>query len=413
MKSIITIIFLAFSISINAQITNASFENWANKTITTFGGQPTIPYTYADPVGWTSMNQITANSMFGGVKVVTKSNAQKLSGASSIKVTSTEAIVFGQASVFPGSVISGSFDLEQIGQTDNIMEANGIGQPFTSVPKSLTGFYKFQSQGGDSFEIAAALKSKGKIFATANFSHNISDTNTWRKFDLLFNYITCGTPDTLVIVLSSQSATSPNDPTKGTTLWVDSMGTNTPLGFVPAFPINARNDVASGKSSVAIDIDCSANDSLPACGTATVNSIVKNPLNGTATVLANGKISYKANTNFEGKDSFEYKTCTLMGAVQICDTAKVVVTITKAAAIENQALTDIKIYPNPTSDFIQIESEKVVSVEIYNLNGLKMMEQNINTSNKSINVEALPIGVYSVIIKDENGDMMLYKIVKQ
>lgn len=66
------------------------------------------------------------------------------------------------------------------------------------------------------------------------------------------------------------------------------------------------------------------------------------------------------------------------------------------------------IYPNPTSDNINIEMEnEVKSVEIYSLLGQKVLS--VNT--KNINVSNLPKGVYMVRIEDTNNTITTQKLI--
>lgn len=63
---------------------------------------------------------------------------------------------------------------------------------------------------------------------------------------------------------------------------------------------------------------------------------------------------------------------------------------------------NISIYPNPTSDFLNIKTEniKVKSSTIYDLSG----KQIFSTQDSSIDVGFLPSGVYVIVIKTENGE---------
>ncbi|OCA76015.1 hypothetical protein BBI01_04790 [Chryseobacterium artocarpi] len=67
------------------------------------------------------------------------------------------------------------------------------------------------------------------------------------------------------------------------------------------------------------------------------------------------------------------------------------------------------IYPNPTSDFIQIETtENLKEINIYSSLGQKVM----TSQEKKINVKSLNAGVYWVEIKTKNGSTV-HKIVKK
>ncbi|MCZ8197734.1 MAG: T9SS type A sorting domain-containing protein [Flavobacterium sp.] len=66
------------------------------------------------------------------------------------------------------------------------------------------------------------------------------------------------------------------------------------------------------------------------------------------------------------------------------------------------------IYPNPTSDNFSIEMEnEVKSVEIYSLQGQKVMTYN----SKNINISSLSKGIYMVRIEDENNAIATKKLI--
>ncbi|TYA59148.1 T9SS type A sorting domain-containing protein [Formosa maritima] len=73
---------------------------------------------------------------------------------------------------------------------------------------------------------------------------------------------------------------------------------------------------------------------------------------------------------------------------------------------------DISIYPNPTSDKINIKlnSSENHSVYIYNILGKKVMDQNLNGTNSSIDVSNLSNGIYLLSFKNTNST---FKFVKQ
>lgn len=73
---------------------------------------------------------------------------------------------------------------------------------------------------------------------------------------------------------------------------------------------------------------------------------------------------------------------------------------------------EIKIYPNPTSDFVEISSkEKIKSVALYDFSGKLMMTEN-NFKDK-ISLSTYPKGVYLMKIIFENGKTETQKIIKK
>jgi endonuclease I len=61
---------------------------------------------------------------------------------------------------------------------------------------------------------------------------------------------------------------------------------------------------------------------------------------------------------------------------------------------------DLKVYPNPVSGFLNVNTPENYSVEIYSIIGEKM----ISTNSKQVDVHRLRTGVYFVLIKNEVGE---------
>jgi len=71
--------------------------------------------------------------------------------------------------------------------------------------------------------------------------------------------------------------------------------------------------------------------------------------------------------------------------------------------------TDFKIFPNPSQNEITIEGGEISKVELFNVQGEKVLE----VISKNINIESLSKGVYFVKITDVNQEVHNKKIVKQ
>ena len=79
-----------------------------------------------------------------------------------------------------------------------------------------------------------------------------------------------------------------------------------------------------------------------------------------------------------------------------------------ASNLIESSVEDFKVYPNPFSDVIQIESDKSVeSISINNLNGKKLLE----TTEKNINLNFLTNGYYFVVLKSEKQSFT-YRVLK-
>ena len=69
-----------------------------------------------------------------------------------------------------------------------------------------------------------------------------------------------------------------------------------------------------------------------------------------------------------------------------------------------------KIYPNPTSDFIFINTHNLIKeASIYNLVGQKMESK---LDNNKINVSNLTNGTYFIKINDQTGSFQTSKFIK-
>jgi len=72
---------------------------------------------------------------------------------------------------------------------------------------------------------------------------------------------------------------------------------------------------------------------------------------------------------------------------------------------DNASSIVVKVYPNPFSDFIQIETEEEnVTTTLFDMQGRKILEQEISTSTK-INMENVMAGSYLLILQTDNGNL--------
>ncbi|PWK19763.1 T9SS type A sorting domain-containing protein [Xanthomarina spongicola] len=72
-----------------------------------------------------------------------------------------------------------------------------------------------------------------------------------------------------------------------------------------------------------------------------------------------------------------------------------------------------KIYPNPTSDYLQISGLKEnIQYEIYNTNGAKV-STGILEPNSQIDISSLSSGMYNLKLKDGTKEATYFKVIKQ
>ncbi|MCK5775798.1 MAG: T9SS type A sorting domain-containing protein, partial [Bacteroidales bacterium] len=74
---------------------------------------------------------------------------------------------------------------------------------------------------------------------------------------------------------------------------------------------------------------------------------------------------------------------------------------------------EIKVYPNPVLDRLQIESKsELLSVSVCNITGHVVKQQQIDRGNTTeVNFEGLPAGIYLVRINSIDG-MLTKKVLK-
>lgn len=59
-------------------------------------------------------------------------------------------------------------------------------------------------------------------------------------------------------------------------------------------------------------------------------------------------------------------------------------------------LTDVNVYPNPTFGILTIQSTESLTVNIFNVNGQLVSEENLDAGNRQINIGTQPAGMYYV-----------------
>jgi hypothetical protein len=70
------------------------------------------------------------------------------------------------------------------------------------------------------------------------------------------------------------------------------------------------------------------------------------------------------------------------------------------AVADKKQISDNRNYPNPTSDFLNINSENIIGrvISIYDMLGNKLMSITAESPETRMNIESLPIGVYLIRI---------------
>jgi len=99
----------------------------------------------------------------------------------------------------------------------------------------------------------------------------------------------------------------------------------------------------------------------------------------------------------------------------VTEDIELVANFEEEVGIENFELSNLKIYPNPTTGQLKIESEgtKIENVEIFDVFGKNVLSQRFFISPETmINISHLPSGVYFVRIQTETGEIV-GKVLKE
>ena len=86
-------------------------------------------------------------------------------------------------------------------------------------------------------------------------------------------------------------------------------------------------------------------------------------------------------------------------------------TVTDVSVNEHNQI-EVKIYPNPAINFVQVTSDQIQRVEIYNMMGQLVFEQNYNDSHVTIPTTGMAPGTYAVKVTATNGTTTKQVIVK-
>lgn len=98
---------------------------------------------------------------------------------------------------------------------------------------------------------------------------------------------------------------------------------------------------------------------------------------------------YKATKSIELKPGFSYTAAEgKMARFQV----------SKDFSVDDNALNDIALYPNPAGDKIRFSIEKDATIRITNVQGVVLIEENISVGDNEIDISNLSNGVYVYLI---------------
>lgn len=87
-------------------------------------------------------------------------------------------------------------------------------------------------------------------------------------------------------------------------------------------------------------------------------------------------------------------------------------TVLQVLGVSELEKDNVKIYPNPTADFIYVKlnsKSKIEDIEVYDLSGKLVIKTKLNS--EKIDLKNLPLGTYMIVFK--NSDIKPIKIIKK
>lgn len=136
-------------------------------------------------------------------------------------------------------------------------------------------------------------------------------------------------------------------------------------------------------------------------------SIISSPKN--FFVYQNDSVVFSASSNFTGYDSAYFL---ISDNKCIFDTVLFKVFVDNGITVQETANETLKIYPNPTTDKLTIETFFPADLKIYSLLGQEIMSQQLPYGTTSLSIGHLPAGIYTLKIS-VNGMPLNKFIIKQ
>ena len=137
------------------------------------------------------------------------------------------------------------------------------------------------------------------------------------------------------------------------------------------------------------------------------------PASGSINAGANVTETVTVNTN--GMTVGEAKTAKLHCYSSDLENGEVIVpvtlTITDVSVDEHNQI-EVKIYPNPATNFVQVTSDQIQRVEVYNMMGQLVFEQFYNDSYVTIPTSGMAPGTYAVKVTATSGTVTKQVIVR-
>ena len=371
--------FLSYTLPSQAQSNILyDFETWDNRVnfINQSGTILGVPYAitgiaeYADPTGWSSINQLSTADSLGNDTLVRPILPGFLSDTgvviSSRSLDITVETAFGPqtiSNIAPGMMVNGTFDIDlsliedyiALGSLDvfNPFTYPNTGIPINNRPKSWSMRYEYQGVSNDSAIVAIAAKGNNQIVGYSLQKIGSTPSNLWGEIGGELTYINCNAVDSMVVFICASNLdltleggnfqlNSDFTGNNGSTLTFDQLDIAFYSGDLP--PI-ANNDQQTVYSGIPDTIDVLLNDVLCSSGAYAVN-IITPPSSGNASISAS-QLVYTSNQGYLGMDFIEYAVC---DTANQCDTAEISLQVSPIPSCQagdvsvNLCLDDVEIY---------------------------------------------------------------------
>ena len=148
-------------------------------------------------------------------------------------------------------------------------------------------------------------------------------------------------------------------------------------------------------------------------GTPITPWVTTSPANGSINAGAN--ITETVTVNSNGMNVGDVKTATVHCFSSDIENPEVLVpvtlTITDVSVNEHNQI-EVSVYPNPATNFVQISSDQIQRVEIYNMMGQLVFEQNYNDAHVTIPTSGMAPGTYAVTVTTRDSHVTKQVIVR-
>ena len=206
------------------------FETWDNRVnfINQSGTILGVPYAitgiaeYADPTGWSSINQLSTADSLGNDTLVRPILPGFLSDTgvviSSRSLDITVETAFGPqtiSNIAPGMMVNGTFDIDlsliedyiTLGSLDvfNPFTYPNTGIPINNRPKSWSMRYEYQGVSNDSAIVAIAAKGNNQIVGYSLQKIGSTPSNLWGEIGGELTYINCNAIDSMVVFICASN----------------------------------------------------------------------------------------------------------------------------------------------------------------------------------------------------------------